>query len=284
MAMLLAGCKNDDVNEQTVGYRCANFITSVDGKEAPVVSNATYSVRLNYTDALIDVQATDLKINGADVAAYAVNVPMKVSNTEMNQLITFSSQTPQVASSSERISALKGELPTVFFYETTKIPGVTETYPAGPTPYISYIVGGTHRVRTFAKDPFFRGTTVTKGTDREGVPFTYENKDVCYHAVMNFEKKTADIVLYRAKFAEAAPAIPAIVLRGLKIEFNNAGYIISGENIVPETVEGSSTTPNERFMFNSFELRTTSENLVQAKCTYKVAGVYEGEFSGSSRP
>lgn len=285
LSLLLAGCKNDDVNEQTVNYSCGNLVTIIGESDDAKASDGQYMVRLDYTNSRVDVKTSPLVLGVEDVQLYALNVPMKTSNTEMNTIISFSAQTPELSSGSKgSMTALQGELPTAFYFETLKVPGIVEEYEAAPTPYISYILDGRYRVRTFSKYPYFRGTTETSYFDKTGTEVFYTNDEMCYHLVMDFTKSTADLIIYRAKFAEPAPLLQAILLRGLKVEFNRNGYTVSGEKVVPEVVGDGGTTPFDRFTFDSFTLTTTSENLCKATGSYKVAGMYSAKFEVSSRP
>lgn len=285
LSLLLAGCKNDDVNEQTVNYECGNLVTIIGESDEATASDGQYMVRLDYTNSRVDVKTSQLDLNGEEVQLYALNVPMKTSNTELNTIISFSAQTPDLSSGSKgSMTALQGELPTTFYYETLKVPGIVEAYGAAPTPYISYIVNDKYRVRTFSKYPYYRGKTVTSYLDKTGTEMFYENDEMCYHLVMDFSKSTADLIIYRAKFAEPAPLLQAIVLRGLQVEFNRNGYTVSGEKVVPEVVGDGGTTPFDRFTFDYFTITTTSENLCKATGSYKVAGMYSAQFEVSSRP
>ena len=102
-----------------------------------------------------------------------------------------------------------------------------------------------------------------------------------YRVLIDLEKKTADIIIYNAKFAAAAPPLKAILLKGLKVTWGKGSYSIEGENLIPSVPEGGTWQENPRYVFNKFAFNTNGKTMTDANMSYLVAGMYTGQFSGS---
>lgn len=89
--------------------------------------------------------------------------------------------------------------------------------------------------------------------------------------------------MYNAKFSDSPnePTKAAIYVKNLPVVFSSTGMTISGEDVIPEVLDGSTTTPNERYVFNTINFKTTDANLTQCEISYEVAGMYYGNFSGN---
>ncbi len=145
---------------------------------------------------------------------------------------------------------------------------------------MSYNLGDQYSVRTFWTDVTFKGSTTTR-YPYQGENKTYTNKDVLYRIIMDTENKKATAVIYNVKLAEEMPDnISNIMLKDLDLKFDNSGYTISGENVVPEQYEAGVATPNTKFIFNNFTLRSDGD-LTSSSISYTVADVYVGNFNGS---
>ena len=161
------------------------------------------------------------------------------------------------------------------------MPGITGIATPTPVPVLKYNIGNEYTVRTFCRDAYYAGTTTTHYTDKDGNAGSFENKEIVYRAVINVEKMTADVVIYNAQFAPQQPQkITAMVLKALPVETMANGYRITGEDIIPEVVEGAATTPNPNYPFKKFSMTTTSDNLDQVAMEFNVGDRYHGLFSG----
>lgn len=110
----------------------------------------------------------------------------------------------------------------------------------------------------------------------------YSNSEILYQVNLDLVKRTATVIMYNAKFAEAAPSIRVLRLRNLTLTADRStGYKIEGTNVVPEVLEGDNWIANERYTFNSFTLAPTNDNLTTVSINYRVAESFTGTFNGS---
>lgn len=146
----------------------------------------------------------------------------------------------------------------------------------------SYNIGDEYKVNTFQVNTFFSGTTTTSYPSGEGMA-TYETKDIMYRFIVNIEKNEAVFVIYNAKFSGSPmePVKSAIIVEGLKVDFSSDGISIYGTDLIPDVVEGNSTTPNENYIFNSISFHTTNKLYTSGVIDYQVAGRFSGHFTGS---
>lgn len=142
----------------------------------------------------------------------------------------------------------------------------------------SFAVGDSYVIKTFQKNTFFAGKTVTTVS---ATGDNYTNDGILYNVVFDVVNRTATVFMLNAKFNDKAPLISKLRLSNLKLEPTTSGYRVYGENIVPEVAEGNSWVPNDRYKFDSFEVTTATADLTQANIRYSVAGVYKGSCLGS---
>lgn len=139
-------------------------------------------------------------------------------------------------------------------------------------------IGSKYTLKTFQTKSCFSGKTTTLINGEN----PYTNSDILYEVQADIVNRKATVVIYNAKFAEAAPNIRVLRLRNLSIvPDRTSGYLVEGSSITPEVLEGSEWIPNQRFVFDSFKLQPTNDNLSIASINYRVAGVYTGNCVGS---
>lgn len=144
-----------------------------------------------------------------------------------------------------------------------------------------YNIGDSYRVNTFPLNSFFKGVTTTTYPMGDKVA-SNETQDITYRFILDVEKNTAVMIIYNSKFS-ASPMEPVktIIVENLAVEFTPTAIKITGKDIVPDIVEGSSSTPNEDFILNSVEFTTTDNIYTLAKLDFTVADKYTGHFEGS---
>lgn len=294
--LFLSSCNvgNGD-NYQNVAYYPTNLIIPTDGSPA-VMSQGVYPIKFDFNDGTATVSGA-LRINETDYSFVAD--PVKYVDYGYKQVIKgvsgmFSNGSQEMRNGKFMISAYdalpKDFNPTKVFTPIVKnenagtkfIPGVLITPVSQSVSAIFvgyYQMGDRYNVHTFSTDTFYAGTTNTG--------YATSDKTV-YRVIMDIEKKKATLLIYDAKFAEEMPSIKTIILPELDIVTNSNGYEIVGENIVPLVPEADSTmaelsqcTPNEAFIFNSFRMNTVDQLLTKVNMDYRVAGRFNGKFSGS---
>lgn len=159
-------------------------------------------------------------------------------------------------------------------------PGTASTSVLNNAPIALTVVkiGNSYTLKTLQNVMSFAGTTTSliNGSN------PYENPNVLYELTPDYTNRKAQIIIYNSKFAEAMPAIRVMRLTGLSfVPSASTGYVVSGENIVPEVLEGNNWIPNEKFVFNNFSLQPTNDNLSMASISFKVATSFTGTCQGS---
>ena len=281
----LTSCNPGEADTTSTGSLAAyNLVSNLDNGDTYVTVNS-YQFAFNWTKGFGSVSTENLIIN---------NTNWKLTTTDTD-LYTYGGMwlmMPQGTFQGNSTLPLKNDsfviAPVVYYggtgvyFNDTYVPGYPDKPVVAEVLVAKYNIGDEYLVRTFFPDMCFYGETVSSYPSAGGEK-TFTNKEISYRLILDIEKNKADMIVYNAKFSdsEREPVKTAILAQGLDLEFNENGYTITGENIVPSTVEGNQTTPNESFVFNSINIETVSESLstVNIKCV--VAGIYKGDFTGS---
>lgn len=281
-AMLFASCSKESDATQTFNYEVYNLATSVNPGEAPVVSEGKYAMLYNISNGTVTVSTNYFLLPGNQNATFLLNnIPYTSSSSATGQQVVINTDVPVMGTgSTAAITDFRCTVTNDYVVYPSSVPGVLGTTVFYSFPMMKYTVDGNYTVRTFQRDNTFLGSTTTS-YPAEGGYATFENDNIYYRVVMDVKALKADVVLYKAKFAEAAPEL-TMILKNLTLEFTNSGYVVRGTDIIPNVVEGNATTPNPKYPFNSFTLQTSNDSMTAARCEYKVAGVFTGIFSGST--
>ena len=264
---------------QSMSYGVINLVSPTDGT-TPSASVGWYNLEFNFTQNNVTVSLKDLVID--NVTHTLVTEPLSYTGSQAGDLITIkdfsgyldNNQSLPITNASFEVSTRTYPYP-----NTDGSVSTTSTYGFAVV-LASYDIGTRYKVKTFYPDVCYNGTTTTQYPNIDGTTSTFSNGDIIYRVVFQQDLKKANVAIYNAKFAEAAPTLGCITLEDLNVRYYTGGYELSGENIVPKVVEGGASTPNEKYTFNSFKL-TPSGNLTDAIIEYTVADVYKGYFRGS---
>lgn len=292
MLLTLASCDNDpggyswNSREHIAAY---NLVTSADGaSQQALTSLCGYFFIFKYDQSgnSVAVNSGSIGLPGGKAVFTTRPMPASEKTLEMEgknkQVITFSAGNP--SDTGAQVSDFNGMLTQAAFLPDpiVVVPGYELVFPVATEHFavLDYVLDDVWRVRTFWNDVTFCGTTTTNpGADKP-----YENKNIRYRVVMKTDNGNlgdkADVIFYNAKFAEQAPAIEAIVIKDLKLEFSAAGYKVSGTDVVPSMIEAGALSPTPRYKFDNFSLSVV-DDLTQATADYKVAGKFEGSFQGA---
>lgn len=278
--LALGACSSDvDDTTQTVAYSTVNLVTPLNGGES-FASKGTYKFFLNLSKGYASVSTANLMIDNkahffqTDTVAYGYaggnGLLIRMQNLKGN--LDNDKSMP--------LANTIFDITSYYYVPTLAIP----SYQQMPDPY-PYIIGqytaGNWQVATFQADCSYLGKTTTSYYDQNGVIQSFENKDMLYRVIVDIDKKTADIIIYNAKFAAPAPTLSAILLKDLAVTYGSGTYSIEGKDVVPSVIEGTSWQENPRFVFNSFKLFTLNKEMTQVDMDFEVAGVYHGNFVGS---
>ena len=296
MALILGACsKNDDAPTftQEITYRKAISVVyplAQTSEEQGEASMAEYKVKYDIYAAgsgAASLAVKDLKVGGVATSFITTDLPMTsygFSDKGYTYVMNVIDAKGDVLTGDNvnSVADLKVYITNGIYDLRLTAPGVTNDYGSDVGLYLHYDLNKKFLVKTFQRDTYYCGKTVTTYPSEEGMQ-AYENENINYRVVVDVEKSKADVVLYDAKFAAPAPALTGMVLRGLDVTYFNGGFQISGKDIVPEVMEGdNATTPNSRYTFNDFTLSSSSSDLIDVECSYTVATVFKGAFSGSA--
>ncbi|MCH5222645.1 MAG: hypothetical protein J1E82_01265 [Muribaculaceae bacterium] len=288
-AIGITSCTTDGYQEYKRNFEASpiNIITNLETGETTTSKGGTYGFELNITKFVGTITTDKLIINN-NSWNFATEESSFLS-VDTNDALFFN---PKANVNGNSTLPIKNSifLGTPYFYFSTNYAGdYTYRPPYGYVVAASYEIDDTYLVRTFQEDTFYLGTTITTYPSSDGGTVTAEikaddntNNPMVYRIHLDLEKKTAALIIYNGKFS-AVPAEPTkevIIADGLNVEFTKDGVRVYGENIVPEVGEAGATTPNPRYVFNEIDFTTTNEILTECRLTYKVAGIYTGDFTG----
>ncbi len=283
MTMLALGACSTDVEDTvtTARYATCNLV-SPQGEGESFASKGIYGFYFNMTKGVASVSTNDLKIDNmsysftTDTAAYRNYAYQEGELIRMKDLKGYLNNNRELP-----VNEANFDITSLFYVSNVPVPGYSTRPVSFPYVIAQYDAAG-WSVATFQEDAAYHGTTLTMYQDSEGKPQSFENPDMLYRVIIDVDKKKADIIIYNAKFAAAMPKpLTAIILKGLEVTWKKGGYEIKGTDIVPEVVEGTSTTPNAQYAFNNFTFSTDGKAMVSAKVAYQVAGRFIGSFEGS---
>ena len=285
---LMTACGDDEPDsklEQNEQYTTMSIYADEEGSTGASVSK--YNMTYNLLAGDVTIQCASLSIGHSNVSFETASVPFStavIQDSYVVNTIHVSSHVP-MTSAGVKIDNLSMYLTNGIYDLKRPAPGVSNEYSFSVGLFMQYTLNNTYKVKSMPVDVCYGGSTVTSFPDSntDGMS-AYQSDDMMYRIVFNTSRKTADVVLYDAKFAPAAPALKGIVLRDLAVEFtSDAGFVVSGTDIVPETFEGTdASTPNPRYSFNSFSIASSNSDLTKVRCEYTVATVFKGSFEGSA--
>lgn len=284
---------------QTIMYPALNYISFDDGSE-PMISRGAYTFNFNYTEQKESVTTSILTVNNTNYGFATNGVKYEDISPYRGMGVYASGFKANVGQANElkdcQFYITSFPIPSGLDYVPSKrwIPTVVENgknvyhpgaiyYPNNevyPLVIASYSIGDLFDVITCSTDMSFFGKTVTSYPGGE-----FENTGMIYRIFIDTSKKTADVVIYDAKFAEKAPSLAVVYLPSLPMTLKNGSFEINGSNIVPKVPEGSEMNsvlvdyPN--FTFKSFHFSTVEGTLFsKAEITYQVGAAFSGEFDG----
>lgn len=278
--LVLGSCTSDPSDStQNMAYPTMNLISSLQNDDV-FVSQCTYKFFLNITKGKAVVSAENLTINNNNYSFSSQESPYTSTayvgggwDVKVKDVAGFVGN-EALNNTNFMISNL------LYGYNEVSVPGFSSAMNAIPAVLAQFSIGDEWRIRSFQADAFYVGKTVTSYPGENGME-SFENDGMIYRIVIDTKENKANLAIYRAKFAPPAPELSAVVLNDLTVEWNKNGYVIKGEDVIPQVPEGTGLTPYPGFIFNNFEFQTTNDALTSADITYTVAGRFQGKFSGS---
>lgn len=273
---------DDDEVTQYITDNLCSLVIPADESVAPyAIANTQYTFNYNLTKATMTVSGSDLRL-GENVVSFE-SEPMRfkefVANNGSGYYRTFSAGTGKLNNSQTVVNEISGFETTLFYYYPTAIPGVIGVSAIDRRMAVDFNVGDEYEVKTFPRDMYFGGETTTHYAFG-GEQKSYVDNGTIFRVYFNDALTKATVVMYNANFAEEMPKLKAIALQNLTVTFSAAGYRIQGKNVVPQVYEGGGVTDYQNFTFDNFTFYSSSSDLVDAECSFKVAGRFQGQFSG----
>lgn len=293
VALLMTGavsCVGEGEEKRTVSQPASAYVLAmpVDGGEASV-SKSDFRFDFDIVNSKVTMIAQDVVLDGNATTITAQDLPY------YSALITLEGKQygcyhmAGSTTTAPTVTSLNGDLTFASYTNVEELVGkklksVLEVNPlnrpaagtAMPYLFASFKYNDKWNISTFWNDMLFCGNTTTR---YPGMTEAYNTEGITYRAVLTFGKEgyKADLYFYNAKFAEKAPELN-FVLKDLDLTVDRYGrFIIQGEKVAPVMIpEGS---PNTRFTFDNVKMTTNMKTMTG---DYSVAGIYTGQFSGTS--
>lgn len=286
LAASLVACNKEGSEPQATTnyiYNVMSIVAPQDG--TPTADMSTYRTYYDLMKSTATIACSNLNDGNRNVSFETGSLELKTWSVDDQYAVNTVNVTGHVpmVSAGVQIENLNMYVTDGIYDLKRTAPGVTNEFGSAVGFFMQYDLGGSSKVKAMPADITFCGNTVTTYPSEAGIQ-SYQNDEIKYRVVFDVKNKKADVVMYDAKFAPPAPALKGLVLRDLDVEFTgDAGFKVSGADVIPEAFEGSeAATPNPRYIFNSFELVSSSSDLTSAKCTYQVMEVFKGSFSGTA--
>lgn len=273
---MMASCNpSGGVETQTVQYSRLNLVTDHDNQTS-FITPSVYKFYFNYTENNVTVSCENLYINNSSNGFASEPTDWKTPNNDVEikdikANVNDNSSTPVKYFNCLLTSNINYSEAIVngndIDNSTVEIPGIL----------IQYNIGDQYTVKTIPTVSFYTGSTYTTFPGGAG----FSNTEMYYRVILDYKNNKAQVTIFEARFAEAMPKLTAIVLKDLTLSADYDGYTITGKNIIPLSSEGNSVTPNEKYIFNEFNMTVYGSQLTDANITYKVAGNLTGQFTGS---
>lgn len=291
LGLVMTSCNLDNDDEEnyiTTSFHCSNLV--IPGEGEAFATDGNYTMQVFTNTGMVTMGGNNINL-GYGTFSF-VTSPMQ-STTKFYTVDWIDAPRLDVTTFSGGFSNtggllvqnLKGYTSAVFNYLTTNDPN-NPVYPFNPyIPLVmSYTADQNYTVKTFMKDAIYRGTTTVMTPGTEGEPFT--SQDVRYRIIFSKDYKTADVIFYNAKFADAMPRAINFLLENLEVKFTRNGYEISnpgGQPVVPALYSPNGWDPAPGYPFTSFKFINSSDDLTAGQCMYTVQigpASYNCTFSG----
>lgn len=282
LAFATACTKGDAKYEVTHTVKVNNLIIPLSPSEPVTVQrNCTYVVQYDVYQGHLTMRGEDVQAGGRSYTFTTDPQPFQMGENGTLQAVSFTGGAGHAAGGASSIEDVKGLLTNGLYGITTNpevLPGVEFQ---NPMLFAQYSINGEFTVKTFTSNSYYAGTTklIYPG---EGGMAQASVDDAVYRVYLHEDMQKADVVMYNLKFVPQMPKMEAVILKNLPMVMTREGFSIRATDIVPETLADGATVPMPSKTFDSVEIAVQGGDLSKVKCTYRVAGIFTGEFEGSS--
>lgn len=276
----LASCSPEGENIQTVNSPLNNLVVPSDPTgEVTVEQDVSYNIKYDYGTGNATVSSDEMKIG--DITGSLTTDEMSFRQTVYTAgIVREFSGAGKLSNVSDPVTDFSGIESSLFFYYPVPVPGLLDVYHFNTAMLFKYTVGD-YTVKTFPRDMYYGGETVSRVGAGPNAGSSFSNKEAIYRIYFADGLKKAIVVIYNAKFAEKMPTQKYIVLEDLDVTYTRSGFVIEGSDVIPKHADGSGLTANPRFIFNSFRFSSSGEYMAKGVCAYTVNGSMYGNFDGN---
>lgn len=279
-ALLLASCDTSTKDSyRTIPYYEYNLIVdNVDPSVPAATSYATYEVKFNISKYCVDVKGSDLIFNNQkysfETDTMALRQKPYTIDGQTAYNLTFSKSGNAGASGTgSSASNLQGTFVYCYIPQSNDILNPTFELGANERLDMSYTLNDRYSVQTFWPAAYYKGQTVATD-DGE----SHSTNDTGYLTQIDFEKKTASVYVYNAKFSanEEKPLPKVMLFEGIPLVFSHDGFsleaaapkttVLGVKNNLPALVDSVG------FGATDFSMVMTSKDLTEVWMTYKLNG------------
>lgn len=277
-AMSLASCDNDEKHPatETFGESIATLLSPMNSSDTATAQMVQYTFENNFSTGRAKLGINGLEYEGVQYRFLGSDIPFTYTDYFNGRIETMSVAAIPDANGGPAATSVTAEIGALYNFRPSDL---VQPLPVKRQYTISYNVGNLFTARTFDVNGTYFGQTMTHYIYNEQHKEFSTDKPV-YAVAMNLQNGTATVTIYNPVFAQEMPPSMAntmLLLEGLKINYTNDGFRISGTDIVPKVREGVSFTPNPHFTFNEFLLQSSTKDLRAAQISFKVAGRYNGQ-------
>lgn len=283
VSLVSTSCSNDVSDSiSTMAYPTLNLVTPADGS-TPYITPSTYSFMFNISQGKAALTLNSMSFE---------NTPYTFS-TDTLRYNSYTYQTSSGVGMLLRIDGLSAymngdrnypvknincDINGLFYWFNTSIPGYAAASwnAADPSMVImQYDAQGLFSVQTMQPESFYYGETTVI---TNGVGETYKGTTPVYRLKVNSDYKTADFIMYNAKFSDDTDQVRAIILEKIPFTFENGGYALKATNVVPKvylgTNDGTTLEENPDYKIGNFLFATANKALTEVSLDYTIDGKY----------
>lgn len=288
IALMFASCENNDGDSQMslrTEHRVAFHVSPEDKTKSPFfVYNVAMVFNHEYVNSTVTVSCSDLNLGVGESLSFK-SEPVKFKDVASMEGFASLFEVPHISVLNNGLYNKDYDIDDMSCLHTDICYYPKSEYSKSPISSLvmmDFEVGEKYELTSFPLLAFYSGTTQSSYS-MGGSSQSFYNDAPVYGVKINPSNSTADIVLYNAKFAEPMPEL-SMTLKGLSLVATEDGYIISApaDGIIP--LVGVDEVPYPDYVFNKFVLTCQDDDLVEARISFQVAHMFNGEFIGRYTP
>lgn len=283
IALIFTSCSNDVSDSiSTAAYPTLNLVTPADGS-TPYITPSTYSFYFNISQGKAALTLNRMSFENTpytfatDTLRYSSYTYQTGSGVGM--LIRMGSGLTGYMNGDRNypVKNINCDITGLFYWFSSAVPG----YPAAswnagdPSMVImQYDAQDLFSVQTMQPESFYYGETTVFANGAQ----SYKGNVPVYRLKVNSDYKTADFIIYNAKYSDDTDQVRAIILEKIPFTFKRGGFSLKASNVVPKVYLGTDENPdlaeNPDYKIDSFLFDTTNREMTEVSLDYEMAGKY----------